>query len=121
MDDGAVNAQLDRFERSSHLARSKRLLRFLRFTVDWALHKGSEPLTEYIIGREVYDRPLDFNPVTDGIVRAEAHRLRAKLSEYYATAGQHDPVIIEYRLGSYVPMFEYRTSEFLPAAGRAVA
>jgi signal transduction histidine kinase/DNA-binding NarL/FixJ family response regulator len=114
----AIRDELSRLAQSSHLARSKRLLRFLTFTSEWALERGEESLSEYVIAREVYDRRDDFNPVTDGIVRAEAHRLRAKLRDYYRGAGRHDPIIVEYPLGSYVPKFLDWAPDFLPMSGK---
>jgi hypothetical protein len=41
----------------------------------------------------------------DSIVRTEATRLRSKLNEYYQTQGRNDRVIIEFRKGSYRPIF----------------
>src|SRR5215831_11611469 len=110
--------ELDRLSRSRQLGRSKRLLRFLRFTVEQALNHRSDLLTEYVIGRQVYDRKEDFDPAIDGIVRAEAHRLRAKLREYYLAGPRQDTVVIEYPAGSYVPSFRRWSPEFLPATGK---
>jgi signal transduction histidine kinase/DNA-binding response OmpR family regulator len=118
MDAHAIRDELERLARSDQLARSKRLLRFLRFTVERVLGGDGKTLSESVIGREVYDRPGDYDPVTDGIVRTEVHRLRAKLREYYENAGRQDPVMIEYPAGSYVPVFHRGASEFLPATGK---
>jgi len=113
-----LREQLERFSHSSELGRSKRLLRFLQFTVEQSLSGAAESLSEYSIGRAVYDRPETFDPLTDGIVRVEVHRLRAKLRDYYTRAGQHDPLIIDYPVGSYVPVFRSSGPEFLPQEGR---
>jgi hypothetical protein len=43
------------------------------------------------------------------MVRLEAQRLRRKLREYYDVCGKNDPVIVEFRAGSYVPVFRYTT------------
>lgn len=40
----------------------------------------------------------------DAIVRVEARRLRAKLSDYYGGPGARDPIRIEIPTGSYVPL-----------------
>ncbi len=94
-----------RIIRSPQFARSKRLVRFLHFTIEQSLNGITGDLTEYKIARTVYDRPEDFEPLTDGIVRGEVHRLRAKLRDYYRTIGQRDPIVIEYPVGSYAATF----------------
>jgi signal transduction histidine kinase/DNA-binding response OmpR family regulator len=113
----AIQEQLDRLTASSQLVRSKRLIRFLRFTAEKALAGSADSLTEYMIGTQVYDRPPTFDPMADGIVRGEAHRLRAKLRDYYKTAGRTDTVLIEYPIGAYLPAFRFRAPEFLPKHG----
>jgi TolB-like protein/Tfp pilus assembly protein PilF len=90
--------------------------RFLRFVVEQAL-LGSD-LKEYSIGLAVFDKDATFDPRIDNNVRTEARRLRAKLAEYYATAGQADRLRIELPKGSYVPRFtaaEPAAEEAVPA------
>lgn len=118
MEADAILEELARLATSEQFSRSKRLLRFLHFTVQRTLGGGGETLSEYLIGREVYDRSENFDPLTDGIVRVEAHRLRAKLREYYRSSGRQDPIIIEYPVGSYVPVFRRWAPEFLPPNGQ---
>lgn len=118
MEADAILEELERLATSDQFSRSKRLLRFLHFTVERTLRGGGETLSEYLIGREVYDRSESFDPLTDGIVRVEAHRLRAKLREYYRSSGRQDPIIIEYPVGSYVPVFRRWAPEFLPKNGQ---
>lgn len=55
----------------------------------------AEELKESVIGVEVYDRPADYNPKTDPIVRNEARRLRDKLREYYDAHGRSDAILID--------------------------
>jgi hypothetical protein len=47
-----------------------------------------EALKEYSIGTMLFDRPADFDPRLDSIVRVEATKLRARLVSYYATSGE---------------------------------
>jgi len=112
---------VERLSRSNELARSHRLVRFLRFTITETLEGRADRLTEHAIGARVYDRPPDFDPKVDGIVRGEARRLRKKLAQYYAREGKWDPVIIEYRAGSYAPSFRAAAPtpalDFLTSAG----
>jgi hypothetical protein len=51
----------------------------------------------------VFDRPADFDPRVESIVRVEAKRLRRKLTDYYTSNGGNDSIVIEFRTGSYVP------------------
>ncbi|HZL66139.1 MAG TPA: tetratricopeptide repeat protein, partial [Candidatus Limnocylindrales bacterium] len=53
----------------------------------------------------VFDRPSDYDPGTDPIVRAEARRLRSRLVDYYQTLGKLDQVRIDLPKGTYVPVF----------------
>jgi TolB-like protein len=101
----AIREELSRILESSMFIQSDRLGRFLRFTVETTLAGNAEILKEYVIGTEVYDRKPPYHPNMDSIVRSEARRLRSKLKEYYESAGKDDPVLIYYRLGSYVPVF----------------
>jgi TolB-like protein len=61
-------------------------------------------LKESLVAIEVFVRPPDYDPKQDPIVRTEASRLRARLSEYYLGAGKDDPVVIEVPRGAYVPV-----------------
>ena len=109
-----VRAQLERILASQVLKGSEQLKRLLRLTVERALEGRAELLKEYNIGLEVFQRPPDYDPKVDPIVRVQARRLRAKLDEYYATEGEHDDVVIRLPKGAYVPAVEPRTSPPAP-------
>jgi len=104
----AIRDALSRILESSIFAQSRRLSRFLRFTVETTLAREEEMLKEYLIGTEVYQRKPCYDPSEDSIVRSEAYRLRSKLRKYYESVGKRDPVFIYYRPGSYVPGFRLR-------------
>jgi TolB-like protein len=106
--DEAIRDALSRVLESSIFAQSRRLSRFLRFTVEAALAHKEEMLKEYVIGIEVYQRKSSYQPAEDGIVRSEAYRLRSKLKTYYESVGKDDPVFIYYRVGSYAPVFQFQ-------------
>jgi TolB-like protein len=106
-----IRDELSRILESSIFVQSDRLGRFLRFTVETTLAGEAETLKEYLIGTEVYGRQPSYHPGEDSIVRSEARRLRRKLKEYYESVGKDDPVLIYYRLGSYVPAFQPRRSQ----------
>ncbi len=103
--------ELSRILDSPMFTQSERLGRFLRFTVEKTLAGEAETLKEYLIGTQVYERKPSYNPGDDSIVRSEARRLRSKLKEYYESDGKQNPVLIRYRPGSYVPVFQLRQSE----------
>ena len=87
-----VREALEKLLASRPFARSGRLTRFLRFTVDHALAGTGDQVKEYLVGVEVFDRKPDYDPRMDPIVRVEARRLRAKLKLYYASAGKTDAI-----------------------------
>lgn len=99
----AIVTQLDKILTSSTFVRSKRLGRFLRFTVEQCLEGRQGALKEYLVGVEVFNKLETFDPRIDSIVRVEARRLRSKLERYYQTEGRDDGIVIQFRKGSYVP------------------
>jgi TolB-like protein len=103
-----IREELSRILESSIFAQSRRLSRFLRFTIETTLAGEEETLKEYLIGTAVYERKPSYQPAEDAIVRSEAHRLRSKLKKYYESIGKGDPVFIYYRAGSYAPAFRLR-------------
>src|SRR5215472_14012307 len=98
-----VRQQLQRIVESDVFRRSARMERFLMVTAERALNGQPESVKEYTLGRDVFDRGENYDPRTDSIVRVEAQRLRRKLHEYYENHGSNDPILIEFRRGSYVP------------------
>ena len=105
-DADAVRAQLERILASPGFANADRLSRFLRFVVERTLDGEGDQLKEYRLGTEVFDRPSDYDPRLDSIVRVEARRLRSKLAEYYEGPGRADPVVIRVEKGGYAATFE---------------
>jgi adenylate cyclase len=110
----SVEASLAAVLASRPFAQSLRMQRFLRFAVERELAGDRDSLKEYTVGTEVFDRPADFDPRIDSIVRVEARRLRKKLKQYYETEGKGDALRITLPDGSYVPVFA-------PAAEQAAA
>ncbi|RKQ71568.1 TolB-like protein [Litorimonas taeanensis] len=102
----AVCAQLERVLRDDIFSETTRMKRFLRYVVYETLHGRSEQLKGYTIGVEVFDRPDDFDPQADTIVRVQAGQLRRRLDLYYADAGLEDPVRFIIPKGQYAPVFE---------------
>src|SRR5260370_41458746 len=111
-----VRAQLDRILASRTLAGSDQLKRLLRLTVERTINDQSDLLKEYNLGLEVFQRPPDYDPKVDPIVRVQARRLRSKLDIYYAGEGAGDSLVIQIPRGAYIPAFDYRTTAVSEAA-----
>jgi TolB-like protein/Tfp pilus assembly protein PilF len=103
-----VQGALDRILASDVFRNARRPSQFLRFIVESALADKEKRIKEYLIGVEVFERPADYDPKSDPVVRIEAGRLRKKLSEYYAGSGANDPIIVELPKGGYIPTFRAR-------------
>lgn len=103
-----VRNELREIVESRTFAQTSRLVRFLRFIVENYLNGETEQLKETVIATEVYDRPPDYDPKVDSIVRTEARRLRKKLQEYYETEGRYSRVTITIPTGGYIPRIEFR-------------
>ena len=122
-----IRAQLEKVLASRLFARSARLCRFLRFSVEESLAGNCGRLKEQIIGTEVFDRRPDYDPRIDPIVRVEARRLRGKLKAYYASSGRGDSMTIGLPKGAYLPFFKTRAAapgsrtSLMAASGSALA
>ena len=109
----SVREELQRILASPTFLNARRPSQFLRFIVEGTL-AGEDRIKEYLIGVEVFDRPQDYDPKDDPVVRIEAGRLRKKLAEYYAGPGANDTLIIELPKGGYVPVFYERPATAEP-------
>jgi hypothetical protein len=117
----AVRRQLEEILKSPRFARNERQSQLLRFLVERHLDGRDNEIKESVIGVEVFGRTPDYNPKLDPIVRTEAHRLRARLSAYYAGEGARDAIVLQLPKGGYVPAIRAsECTEALPASQRAV-
>ena len=97
-----VARELERLCASPAFVQSDRLKRFIRYTVEMSQKGEHDRLKESVIGTEVFDRAVGYNPKEDAIVRVEAHRLRQKLEQYYGTLeGQASKLRFVLRKGNY--------------------
>src|SRR3984957_19238760 len=101
----AVRGQLKRVLESPGFSRNERLSGFLRFVVEGHLDGKDHELKESVIAVEVFGRSPGFDSRLDPVVRTEAIRLRARLSDYYLKDGKADELVIELPKGGYVPRF----------------
>src|SRR5262245_50767303 len=100
----AARQQLERVLASPGFARNERLSRFLRFVVEGHLEGKDRELKESLLAIEIFGRAPGYDPKQDPIVRTEARRLRARLSEYYLGGGKNDALVIDVPTGGYVPV-----------------
>lgn len=110
-----VRVVLDHVLASPSFVNAGRLSRMLRFVVERTLAGTGDELKEYLLGVEVFDRPQEYDPRLDSIVRVEARRLRAKLAEYYEAEGAGDALRIRLAKGGYAPTFERVTAPVHPS------
>jgi tetratricopeptide (TPR) repeat protein len=96
----------ERVCRSETFRSSSRLQEFLRYLVRRQVGEGQAK--ETLIGVEFFHREAAYDPRKDPIVRVEAHRLRARLREYYQKEGTQDPWHIELPAGAYLPVLRRR-------------
>src|SRR5262249_51252799 len=90
-----VRHELERILASPGFARNQRLSGFLRYVVEGHLEGKDHELKESVIAVEVFGRNPDFDSRLDPVVRTEAVRLRARLSDYYLKEGKADALVIE--------------------------
>src|SRR5512147_2912893 len=102
-----IRAELERVVSSPAFARARRAPAFLRYITEETLAGRANGISGYTIAVAVFGKAADFDAASDPLVRVEAGRLRARLLEYYATAGAAGAVRIELQRGSYVPSFGY--------------
>lgn len=93
---------------SALFQRSVRLKALLLFVAERALVRPGEALNEYQIGCAVFERPVEYSPSEDNIVRVQARHLRARLEEYFENEGKSEALILEIPKGGYLPVFRAR-------------
>jgi hypothetical protein len=103
--------ELRRVLESKFFVNSPKKTRFLEFVSEQAFLGNGEKLNEYLIGVEVYDRGVDFNPQKDPIVRVQAHEIRRLLHKYYEEDGRGGLIRLDLPSGHYVPIFRRSTSD----------
>ncbi len=91
--------------RSGLFDKAPRLGKFFCYICDRYFEGQAEQIKEYSIALEALDRPAQFDPKKDSIVRVEAHRLRRRLQDYYRGAGANRPLRICIPNGQYRPHF----------------
>jgi hypothetical protein len=114
VDRNQFEAAIERLVASHALHGSESLRKLLKYLAKKALEHPGVQVKEYQIATEVLGRPENFDPQLDSMVRVQAGRLRAKLTEYYSAEGVADPLIIELPKGSYALALHERARLSLP-------
>ena len=84
---------------------SRQCQRLLRHIVERTLDGHGEVLRERMIGMEVFDRPADYDPGQDPVVRIRAADVRKRLAQYYQANNGEREVVIDVPSGSYRATF----------------
>jgi hypothetical protein len=117
VDRSQFEAAIERLVASHSLHGSESLCKLLRYLAKQATEHPGAQVKEYQIATEVLGRQANFDPQLDSMVRVQAGRLRAKLTEYYGTEGASDPYVVELHKGSYVLVFHERSRQAPPNGG----
>ena len=110
----AIEIALEKVLSSASFRGRPQLRRLLTHLVQYSLAENGDPLKEYTLGIEVFERGIRFDPQCDSIVRVEAFNLRKALRAYYRSDGATDLVTISVPKGGYRATF--RLNEEPPAA-----
>ena len=102
---------VDKICLSSELNTKLQLCRLLRYLIEESLSGREERLKGYSIGVDVFNKPKDFDPEMDPIVRIHAGRLRRMLRLYFLETGINDRIRIEIPKGKYIPKYTVRVGE----------
>jgi hypothetical protein len=111
-----VRAELTKILASRTFRCARGQSKFLAYAVMQSLAGRALLIKEYLIGREALGRGESFDPRLDAIVRTQARKLRLRLAKYYQTEGADDQIRIEFRKGSYAPLFQRARSSSVEIA-----
>jgi tetratricopeptide (TPR) repeat protein len=101
--------QLERIISSRTFGEAMKLCPFLRRLVNAEIN--NETLGEYSLGRELFEKPENWNTFEETAVRQALLNLRKRLAEYYSTEGARDLAIVEFpkRMG-FTAIWSYSES-----------
>src|ERR1700691_1502017 len=100
---------VERIVASPCFLKSPRLCSFLIYICDLFMQGRADEINEMNIGEALFDRPANYDPSADGIVRSHASRLRQRLDQYFSEEGAQEPIRLLIPKGGYMPVFEPRT------------
>lgn len=100
--------QIQRIVQSKAFKTSEVHRNLLNYLAEKSLSGTAQNLKEYTVGLDVFGKPDTYDPRQESVVRMHVGRLRQKLTEYYRTEGQDDPVIVELPKGAFTLTFAPR-------------
>lgn len=104
-----VLQELEKILLSSFFRSAARSKQFLQYVIEHQLEGHPELLKERTIGTEVFLRPPGYATGDDPVVRVQAGEVRRRLESYYQATADDPPVRIELPVGSYSPVFHWRS------------
>jgi Malectin domain len=107
VDSSRESKELQKILASGLFDRSPMLAQLLKYVCTKYFEGDANSIKEYSIAVDVLGRSSDFDPKKDSVIRVQFHRLREKLNEYYANAGENHPVRIIIPHGHYAPQFVF--------------
>jgi hypothetical protein len=114
-----VMQELESILASALFRTSRQCQRFLRYIVEQTLDGHGDALRERVIGMAVFDRPADYDPGQDPVVRIRAADVRKRLAQYYQANGTAPVIIIDVPSGSYRATFRVYAHTPQPSAESA--
>lgn len=106
---GRERAEVAAVLASEIFRRAPKLSRLLSYLSDKYFEGCAGDIKEYTIAVDVMGRDAQFDPQLDSIVRVDAHNLRKRLRQYYATEGKDHELVIYIPAGQYTPEFVPRS------------
>jgi hypothetical protein len=104
----ANQVQVQRIVSSKAFKTSEVHRNLLNYLAEKSLSGTAQNLKEYTVGLDVFGKPATYDPRQESVVRMHVGRLRQKLTEYYRTEGQDDPVIVDLPKGAFTLTFAPR-------------
>ncbi len=109
-----IHAQVERLVHSKAFENSEVHRKLLQYLAEKSITGEADRLKEYTIGLEAFGKPPTYDPKHDSIVRLQASRLRQKLSTYYQTEANGDPVVVSLPKGAFKLNFEPSAAVAVP-------
>ena len=104
-------AEIERILSSRGFFGSDPMRQMLLYLASKSVEHPGEGVKEFELATSALGKGDDYDPRTDSAVRVVASRLRAKLTEYYAQDGAHDPVVVSIPKGAYLLSSACRPAE----------
>jgi hypothetical protein len=117
----ANQVQIQRIVQSKAFKTSEVHRNLLNYLAEKSLSGAAQNLKEYTVGLDVFGKPATYDPRQESVVRMHVGRLRQKLTEYYRTEGENDPIIVDLPKGAFTltfaprPIVEVEPAPVLPA------